>query len=72
MPKLDLCFSGWLRGADIKKATDQNGKTIDVVGMPADELAKKLNAGELFISLGDHLYNSNDSEIEMFDFVESA
>jgi hypothetical protein len=56
--------------ADVKHATDQNGKDVDVSAMPADELAKKLNKGELFISLGLYLYNSNDSEIDMFDFQE--
>jgi hypothetical protein len=68
MPKLSFSFRGWVSRADIIKASDVNGKEIDVSQMKTDELEKKLNSGELFISLGDHLYSSGDAEIEMVDF----
>ena len=74
MPKINLCFSGWVRGADVTKATrdtDTGTESVDVSDMPAEELARKLKAGELFISLGDHLYDADDNEIEMFDFTAS-
>ena len=69
MAKIDLCFSGWVRGADIDWATNVNGEKVCVANLPAEELARKLEAGELFVSLGDYLYNSNDdAEIQLFDF----
>jgi hypothetical protein len=71
MPKISFCFSGWVNGANIKQATDQNGKSVDVSTMSPSELSQKLTDGELFISLGDHLYANEDAEIEMFDFNQS-
>lgn len=71
MPRIDFSFSGWVRNADVTKATDCNGKEVDVSAMDDEELAKKLRIGELFISLGDHLYVSNKEEVEIFDFEAS-
>ena len=69
MPQIDLCFQGYLRGANVTKATDADGKEVDVSQMDAKELAAKLDKGVLFISLGEHLYESRKNEIEMFDFA---
>lgn len=71
MPKIDFSFQGWVRGAEVTEATDVEGETVDVSAMDADTLAKKLQAGELFISLGDYLYESRKNEIEMFDFART-
>ena len=61
MPKVDFCFSGWVRGAEITQAGD-----TDVSDMSSEELTEKLKKGELCISLGDYLYDNNDaSEIEI-------
>lgn len=68
MPKIDFCFSGWVRGANISKATDVEGNTVDVSTMEAGELAMKLEHGKLFISLGDYLYESHKNEVELTDF----
>jgi hypothetical protein len=72
MPKIDLCFQGWLRNADVATATSVDGETVDVSNMDASELASKLSKGELFVSLGDLLDTTEDSEIEIFDFEESV
>ena len=71
MPNIDLCFSGWLRGADITTATNSAGEKVDVSKMKSSELAEMLNNGLLTIALGDYLYQSQDAEIEMFDFAPS-
>jgi hypothetical protein len=71
MPQIDFCFSGWVRGAKITRATDVEGKKVDVSKMESSVLASKLTKGELFISLGDYLYDNRDNEIEMFDFEEN-
>ena len=70
MPQIDFSFQGWVRGADVTDATNAQGEKVDVSNMDAKELAEKLEKGELFISLGDHLYDNKDSEIEIFDFEE--
>jgi hypothetical protein len=72
MPKIDFCFSGYVRGANVTEVTDANGKQVSVSDLDAKTLAKKLESGELFISLGDHLYENRKGEIELFDFDESA
>jgi len=72
MPKIDFCFSGWVRGAEVETATDDKGKSVDVSKMDASELARKLSKGELFISLGDYLYDNHSNEIEMFDFEKNG
>lgn len=71
MPKIDFCFSGWVRGAEITQATNSEGQTVDVSQMPTTELVQKLEAGELTVSLGDHLYASRKNEVEMFDWTPS-
>ena len=71
MPKIDFCFSGWVRGAEIKEATDAEGQTVDVSAMDGETLADKLQKGELLIALGDYLYDNKDSEIEITDFEEA-
>ena len=69
MPKVDLCFQGWIRGASVDTATNAAGEEVDVSGMTSEELAEKLANGELFISLGKFLYERReDASIEMFDF----
>lgn len=68
MPRISFNFRGWVSRANVTEATNIDGETVDVSEMPATDLAAKLEAGELFISLGDHLYSSGDSEIIMDDF----
>lgn len=72
MPSINFSFSGWVRGAEITSATDPStGDEVDVSSMSAKDLTKKLEAGELQISLGDFLYQSSrKTEVEMFDFDE--
>jgi hypothetical protein len=72
IPRVDFSFQGVVRGARIRKATDQNGEQVNVVGWSDKRLAKALNAGKLFISLGDYLYGNRKNEIEMFDFTPTA
>ena len=68
MPKIDLCFSGWMRGVELTKATDNDGKIIDVSQMDAKQLTKDLQEGNLFVSLADLLANvdCDDDNIEIF------
>lgn len=67
MPQINLSFRGYCR-ADVSEATNVNGETVDVTEMAAESLCEALEKGELFISLGDHLYSSGKNEIEIFDF----
>ena len=69
MPKIDFNFSGFVRGAIIIEATETaTGNKVDVRNMSGPGLERKLNSGELCISLGDHLYDSRKTEVEMVDF----
>ena len=68
MPKIDFTFTGWVRGALITEAADTEGNKVDVSQMPPTELEQKLSAGDLTISLGTHLYESDKADIEMTDF----
>ena len=68
MPKVDFCFSGYVRGAFVDTAVDINGKTVSVEDWTSKQLSKSLNSGKLFILLADHLYESCDTEVELFDF----
>jgi hypothetical protein len=72
MPKIDFCFSGFCQGVKVSEATDIDGNTVDVSGWDSIELVSQLEKGELFISLGDYLYESHKNEIEIFDFEESS
>ncbi len=72
MPNIDLCFQGWVRGADMETATDVNTmEEVDVSSMSATELIKKIDDGILCISLNDALDVSSKIEIEIFDIEES-
>ena len=68
MPIIDFNFSGYVRGAVITRANSAVGEEVDVRGMSAPELIRKLEAGDLFISLGDYLYSGDNAEIEMTDY----
>ena len=68
MANISLCFSGRISDVEIFKATDAKGDDVDVINMSSKELVDKLNKGELFVSLRDLLHQSEDEEIEMFDF----
>jgi hypothetical protein len=68
MAIISLCFQGSISGVEVYKATDVNGKEVDISEMGNKELADKLSRGELFVSLRDLLYQGEDEEIEMFDF----
>jgi hypothetical protein len=68
MPNIDLSFQGWIRGANIKTAYSPVNGNIDVSQMSQEELADKLNLGELYLSLEDCLNDNNKVEIELFDF----
>ncbi len=68
MPKINFSFQGSCR-ADINKVTViETGEVIDVSGFASDDLIARLDSGEFMISLGDHLYTSRKTEIEMHDF----
>ena len=70
MPKIDLCFSGWLRGVEVSVARDANFELINVSKLASQELVEKLHKGEIFVSLV-HLLTDGEAEednIEMFDF----
>jgi hypothetical protein len=69
MPKIDFCFSGWLRGVNIDHVTDAEGNSIDVSSLTSEELIERLESGKLFISLSGSLNCSNeDEEVEIFDY----
>ena len=67
MPKISFAFEGYCR-TTVETATDVDGKTVNVESMSAEELCKKLEDGDLFISIGDHIYKSRKSEISITDF----
>lgn len=71
MPKIKICFSGWLTGVNISTATDSEGNERDVRNMSASQLAEMINSGELVIDLVAAIRDSEDQEVEIFD-VESA
>lgn len=72
-PRIDFCFQGWVRGAEISTALDiATGNTIDVSEMSSEELVGKIKNGELAISFDDCLENSSNQEIELFDYEEST
>ena len=70
MPKIDFNFEGWVTGASV------DGNPVDVSDLIPEELCDKLYRGELFISLTDYLYVSQDREIVIqdcdpsFDIIE--
>jgi len=71
MPKIDLCFSGWLRGVEIETAWKLEGtlgKDVDVSSYTSEQLAKALTEGTLSVCLRKILDDADDSNIEIFDF----
>jgi hypothetical protein len=67
--RISFSFSGWVRNAEIKTATDpETGEEIDISNMDSEEIFKKFDSGKLVISFVDAYENSNKTECEMFDF----
>ena len=71
MAILTFNFTGWCR-SNITKAFDiANGKYIDVSQMPAQELADKIEKGELTINFVDVYAEAEEVENEMCDFTST-
>ena len=71
MPKISFCFQGYAY-AEILTAKDIEGEDIDVSEMRGEELASKLELGELFIDLANHISQSHKNEIDIYDFMEEG
>jgi PIN domain nuclease of toxin-antitoxin system len=71
MPMIDLYFRGFVRGATVNKACDQDGNEVDVSRMSEYELAAKINEGKLIIELAPHLSEHVECQIEVFDCTAS-
>jgi len=71
MPKIDLCFSGWIRGVEVTKATDVAMLTdVSVANMSVEELVSALESRKLVIGLEECLEaNHAEDHIELFDFA---
>lgn len=70
MPKIKLCFSGWIRNLQVGHAFNDDHDDIDVSNMTSSELIEKLQRGELSIDFVACLRDSNDTDVEMFDIEE--
>jgi hypothetical protein len=71
MAILSFNFTGWCR-SNITKAFDiANEKHIDVSQMPAQELADKIEKGELTISFVDVYAEAEEVGNEMCDFTSA-
>lgn len=68
MAKISFSFCGWVRGANVETGSEPNGKDVDVSKLSSAEIVDMLNSGKLSICLGDHLYDSDDAEIEISDY----
>jgi hypothetical protein len=69
MAIISFDFSGWCR-ADITKAFDKYGKEeVDVSNMPANELADKLNKGELLINFASVYADQSNGENQITGFT---
>jgi hypothetical protein len=69
MAILSFNFTGWCR-ADITKALDiKSDCMIDVSNMPAQELAYRLNKGELAINFVDVYVDQSNGENEINGFT---
>ena len=69
MPRVDFNFQGYIKGALVEELYHlPTGDTVDVTGKTSEEVADLLQDGKHSSALGDHLYESDDSEIELSDF----
>lgn len=72
MPMIDFYFNGWVRGATITEALDQDGNKVDVTNMTPYDLAIKLSSGELkIVELAPYLSDHVRCEINTVDFTAS-
>jgi len=71
MPKIDLCFEGWIRGVEVTDATDvATTEPVSVTNMDAKELVEALKSGKLAISFAQCLSaDSDEEEINLFDYA---
>jgi hypothetical protein len=68
MPKISFTFIGHVSDAIISEAWDDSKNTIDVSKMSGEELAKKLQDGELFISFSEAYADCQTCSCEMDNF----
>lgn len=67
MPKINLCFSGWLTGVQINTVTDADGNEIDVSNRSASEIAERIDSKEWFVDFVASYRDSSDQSVEIFD-----
>ena len=66
-PRIDLCFSGHLRGVRIDHIDSPQGDEIDTKKWSAEKVVEALKEGHT-VALGDILYQNANADIELFDF----
>lgn len=69
MPNIDLCFSGWIRNAEVEYVyVVATGIQIDISEVSAETLIDNLENGTWAISLTECLDRCSKSKVEMFDY----
>ena len=74
MPKINLCFQGWLQGIEVNQifATGELETPINVSNISSQQLVRQLQSGEWAISLKEALNTDcDDEEIEIFDYEDN-
>ena len=67
--KINLCFQGWLRGAELEYVFNSDtGEQIELENVSVDVVVDRLTSGVWCMSLHDVLDNADDSEIELHDY----
>lgn len=68
MPRVNFTFSGYVTGARVNAAFNPNlDIDIDVSDMSDDELAAKLQSGELTIDLSSAITHCKEANVEFDD-----
>ena len=69
MPSISFCFQGWVSMADVTEALEvATGETVNISHIDSETLVKRLEDGELALSLDEALSNCDKSECEIHDY----
>lgn len=71
MPKINLCFEGFINNTEVLEAMSLSDMdSVDVSDWSAKQLIEAIESGSIALSLADLLISADDYDVEMSAFEE--
>jgi len=69
---ITFSLQGWIKNTTVKTLMDDSYNDVDVSGKTDLEIVEMLKSGKYFISLSEVAANSEENDVEFFDYEVSG